>query len=304
MKRVFLTPLLILGISLNAMEPEAKPTDDLIDAAEAGNLEQVKALLKRGTDVSQTNDLGQTALYRAGQNSHLDIMKHLVDAGADVNQVDGCGRTALHIAAFRGHLAIVQLLLGHGASVESKDEDGDTALHQAAFRGHLAVVQFLLERDEDVNQTDYYGLTALHCAARKGRSVVVKLLLERGASPTQKNKDGNTALQEAGAWAFLECSELLVNHLMKIPSDAQHKRRVTAWLCLKGLRLSKDMLRLIDGLIMRDIEAENRENPEGSVAWQQINTIIFCVDGDTATAALKEALFTKFWPNHQIKVPQ
>eukprot|EP00734_Pompholyxophrys_sp_LG126_P000168 Pompholyxophrys_sp_v1_NODE_27_length_3750_cov_2.904465.p3 type:complete len:267 gc:universal NODE_27_length_3750_cov_2.904465:164-964(+) len=266
MKKIILTPLLILCFSLQAMDHPGL----LICAAINEDLEEIRRLLERGTDI---------------------------------NHVITWENTALHCVAIKGNLAIAKLLIEKGADPKRKNINGETALHCAAVSGHPDLVQLFLEKGADITQLSTSDNTALHLAARRGHHAVIKLLLEHGASATTRNNEDKTALQEAGIWGVKECCELLVNHLMRVPSDTQRERRMAAWLCLKRLGLSKDILRLMDGLIMRDIEAENRENPEGSIAEQQINTII-CFNGATAAACLKTALLTKFWPNYQIEGPQ
>lgn len=84
--------------------------------------------------------------------------------------------------------------------------------------------------------------------------------------------------------------ELLINHLMKIPSKAQTKHICTFLLCMKQLRMPRDLAKyILPKHLLAVIEAENREKPDGSVALREINKI---KDEDT-----KKALIAKFWPH-------
>lgn len=60
----------------------------LLDAAECGNLDDVKLHLSRGADVNGKygdKEQTETALTLAMYRGHFDIAKYLVEKGADVN---------------------------------------------------------------------------------------------------------------------------------------------------------------------------------------------------------------------------
>lgn len=63
-------------------------------------------LVKSGTDLDASDDMGWTALMQAASFGHLDVVKLLVDCGADANVADLNGLTALSVAAKSGHLEV------------------------------------------------------------------------------------------------------------------------------------------------------------------------------------------------------
>ena len=68
--------------------------NELIDAADAGNLDAVKDLLARGADVNAKKSNGTTPLYAAAQGGHEAVCHLLVEKGADLNakfKVRGAG---------------------------------------------------------------------------------------------------------------------------------------------------------------------------------------------------------------------
>ncbi|POS73835.1 hypothetical protein DHEL01_v207766 [Diaporthe helianthi] len=67
----------------------------LIEASEEGKLARVRRLVRRGADLSATDDFGETGLHYAAENGHYDVVKELVRAGADMDVVDGHGRTPI-----------------------------------------------------------------------------------------------------------------------------------------------------------------------------------------------------------------
>ena len=146
---------------------------ELVKAANNGELAKVKRLIEKGADVNVvTNDrfLGVVpVLMVATQRGHMDIVKFLVEKGADVNaRTTGNveGGTALMIASARGYLDIVKFLVENGADVNAavttdEVEGGTaTALMIASQEGHLDIVKFLAEKRADVKAANREGKTA------------------------------------------------------------------------------------------------------------------------------------------------
>ena len=142
---------------------------DLFDVIGTGSYEDVKLLLEKGMDISQTNYHGDTALMWAALGGNLEIVKLLLEKGADVSHKNTYGDTALIWVARSGHLEIVKLLLENGADVSHQNIYGNTALIKAAREGHLEIVKLLLENGADTSHANNNGDTALISAARSGR---------------------------------------------------------------------------------------------------------------------------------------
>lgn len=87
----------------------------LWDAARAGDLGQVKALVESGVDVNSATKYGATALTYACDKGHLAVVEFLVEKGADINAVDTFYQaTPLSWALFNDHDDIVVFLIGAG----------------------------------------------------------------------------------------------------------------------------------------------------------------------------------------------
>lgn len=67
----------------------------LIEASEEGKLARVKRLVRRGANLSATDDFGETGLHYAAENGHYDVVKELVRAGSNMEIVDEHGRTPI-----------------------------------------------------------------------------------------------------------------------------------------------------------------------------------------------------------------
>ena len=128
--------------TLRAIDPEAG--EEIDDAAQNGDMEKVKTLLKDNPDlVSSKDKWGRTPLHWAAFGGHKDVATLLLASKAEVNAKAIAGRTPLHLAAGRGHKDVVELLLACKADVNAKDNGGQTPLHLAAANGHKDVAELL-----------------------------------------------------------------------------------------------------------------------------------------------------------------
>jgi len=153
-------------------------SDTFHDAAESGDLEKVKAMLKDNPNLvfSRIFNFGSTPLHAAANNGHKQMVELLLDKGADVNVVDQNDHTPLHHTAGNGHKQVVELLLAKGANVNAKMHYDLTPLHIAASEGHKDVVELLLAKGANVNAKDEGGKTPLY----KAHKDVVELLRKHG----------------------------------------------------------------------------------------------------------------------------
>uniref|UniRef100_UPI003D81C575 Designed ankyrin repeat proteins,Ferritin heavy chain, N-terminally processed n=1 Tax=Homo sapiens TaxID=9606 RepID=UPI003D81C575 len=149
---------------------------ELLEAARAGQDDEVAVLMARGAEVNAADDVGVTPLHLAAQRGHLAIVSVLLAFGASVNAADLWGQTPLHLAATAGHLEIVEVLLRSGASVNARDNIGHTPLHLAAWAGHLEIVEVLLAYGADVFAQDKFGKTPFDLAIDNGNEDIAEVL--------------------------------------------------------------------------------------------------------------------------------
>jgi hypothetical protein len=90
---------------------QAEYISDLLQAAEDGDLAQLKKCLARVRGgVNAADDEGFTALHQAAQEGHADIVQYLLDNGADIDLTDNDGATARDLAENNDHQDVVELL--------------------------------------------------------------------------------------------------------------------------------------------------------------------------------------------------
>ena len=170
------------------------------EAAEAGDINVVRQLLKQGGDPEGRNHFGKSALMVAAMGGHIDIINLLLDAGAKVDTRSGNGgETALVGAIWYKHEEAALLLIDKGAPLNEKSGGEDkTALHLAiCFKASEKVLKAMLAHGADPNVRDYDG-NALHTAVSYKNAAAVRLLVKAGADLTDKSTYGKeTPIQEA-----------------------------------------------------------------------------------------------------------
>jgi ankyrin repeat protein len=163
-------------MSAQAQAPVAK-------AAESGDREAVRALLKKGLDVNEAQGDGSTALHWAAIKGDADMARMLIYAGANVRATTRIGAyTPLYLAAKGGHADVVAALVAAGADAKAVTANGTSPLMIAAAAGDTRSITTLIENGADINARDgAKGETPLMFAAGYNRTEAVKLLLARGA---------------------------------------------------------------------------------------------------------------------------
>jgi ankyrin repeat protein len=164
----------------------------LVQAAAAGDLEGVRALLRQGDDVNATGSDGTTALHWVVRADDLATADALLRAGAKPTVANALGITPAYIAAGNGNAAMLARLLDAGANVATVDASGDTLLMAAVRAGNPDAVQLLLDRGAPVNAVEpQFQHTALMWAVRRNDAPIMKLLIAKGAAIEARTRTGD-----------------------------------------------------------------------------------------------------------------
>jgi hypothetical protein len=91
------------------------PQRALLEAAETGQVERLKKLVRQGVDLEARDEMGETALMKAAHKGYINTVKLLLANGADVNARNPFGETALSLATREGRTYIAELLRQAGA---------------------------------------------------------------------------------------------------------------------------------------------------------------------------------------------
>ncbi len=155
----------------------------IANAAQGGDRETVRTLLKKGADVNEAQGDGTTALHWAAMKGDAEMTRMLLVAGANVRATTRLGSyTPLYLAAKGGYSDVVAALLAGGADPKAVTANGTTPLMIAAAAGDTRSITSLVENGAEIDARDTAkGETPLMFAAGFNRVDAVKLLLARGA---------------------------------------------------------------------------------------------------------------------------
>jgi len=110
------------------------PTTELLRVAESGDVDELRRLLPRISDINARNRHGMTALMKAAFYGHEPMVRALLQHGADPNLTRNDRFTPLALAAFFGHAETVKTLIEFGAKTEAVTRAGASARTWAKAR--------------------------------------------------------------------------------------------------------------------------------------------------------------------------
>jgi ankyrin repeat protein len=174
-----------------------------------------------GSGFSRTEAAG-LSLIDAAKNGDVEAVRALVKRGADVNAPAADGTTALHWASYRDAVETADLLIRAGARVDAANDLGATPLWMASMNGSLAMVRRLLEAGAHPNLSLLLGETPLMIASRSGNPDVVRQLVDKGAKVNTRGPRGQTALM----WAVSQQHPDVVTVLLAHGADVHARSEV------------------------------------------------------------------------------
>jgi ankyrin repeat protein len=167
-------------------------------AAYRGDIDKVRSILEKGTNVDVRDKAGHTSLFYAASAGQLHVIEFLISKGADVNAKDNRGgEMPLFYAGDAGWKKVVELLIVKGADINARGDLGGSALESAAWLGRGDVAELLITKGADVNIRDDWGYIPLHAAACTGLVEIAERLIAKGNDINAKTEWGETPLQSA-----------------------------------------------------------------------------------------------------------
>jgi uncharacterized protein len=179
---IMILSLLLIGCAQEDSSVLGFGRTPFLQAIESGDTTAIRALLNKGSNPNEADDLGWTALMNASGKGYTAVDKILLDKGADVNAKTLNGWTALMRAAEKGRADTAELLLKRGANVNAQNKLGMSSLMLAVESGNPDTVKILLTQKKiDLTAKDNSGRTALSIAKKKNDTTIIDMLNNAGA---------------------------------------------------------------------------------------------------------------------------
>jgi ankyrin repeat protein len=194
----------------------SEAVNQFLQAAEVGDLAQLRTLLATGVDINATNRQGRTAITLASLKQHYDCIEYLIEAGADINKQDQTCFNPFLLACLNNDLRLLRIVLKADPDLNRLSRFGGVGLTPACEKGHLEIVrELLLHTDINMNHTNFVGWTPLLEAivlndGGAKQQEIVKLLLDHGANPHMTDMWGKTPLFLAREKGYEEIAQLLI----------------------------------------------------------------------------------------------
>ncbi|XP_041721886.1 ankyrin repeat and EF-hand domain-containing protein 1 [Coregonus clupeaformis] len=135
------------------------------------------SILEQGADPNASNQVtGRTALMEAARAGAVELVRAILLRGANPNTLDKKHLHATHFAAMGGFFEVIQVLSAYSADMGVMTSEGDTPLHYAARGGFTDCCRFLAQRGCNPKQKNQEGLLPRQIAKDNGYKAVVKEL--------------------------------------------------------------------------------------------------------------------------------
>lgn len=158
-------------------------------------------------DVSDRNNIGESALHLACKLNSPIEGKALLIAGADPYIADAEGRSPISLAINADPDTLAWFF--STAVLSSSDSSGNNPLHYAAMNANVAGVQYLVKAGIGVDSRNKDGQTPLMLSTKKNSPETISALLILGANPRLRDNSGFSILHLSVYWQAKECLTLL-----------------------------------------------------------------------------------------------
>jgi len=226
-------------------------------AASFGNVDQVRLLIKKNSNVGIPDIEGKTPLHCAAASKDpyaVECVQCILETSPSViNWQDYEGCTALHLAVAGGNEAVVLSLISlESCDVNALDNMFRTPLHWAAVFGHSAIVSMLLNSKADASSSDAVGATPLHYAVLNNFAETVEVFLSCAYVKDEADSEGHSAFLWAASSGADDSISCFIRHgvdLMQVDkhgATAVHAASSAGHTSTIQLLLKSDAATLID----------------------------------------------------------
>ncbi|XP_029352980.1 ankyrin repeat and EF-hand domain-containing protein 1 [Echeneis naucrates] len=159
-------------------------------------------MLDGGTDPNATNQkTGVTALMEAAKAGSVQLVRAILRSGGDPNVLDQKRLSAVHYAAMGGFFEVIQVLSAHSADMGVINLEDCTPLHYAAATGNANCCKFLAQRGCNPKLKNQEGLLPRQIAKEAGYKAAAKELKKAERQQRKGNQYSGVGLM-SDLWAL------------------------------------------------------------------------------------------------------
>ena len=237
--------------------------------------DMIDILLEAGSSVNNSSPGRQSALWFAAQHGDVEIVRQLLRRGADTNTLCVKGETPIFIAANLGHTdCLKEILAQKDTAVNVTNHDGCTAIVGAIRNQKLDSVSMLLKYGLQANLCQPVGnkysrsegnLYPLMWAINTDYPSCVDYLLSHGADPSLVSVYGQNSYQHAISQDRADCLSILLEHQSSKHLVEKERRFKSVLQRLKDLK--KGLVRrrhtvCLNELLIESMRTYPRTSPE------------------------------------------
>ncbi|XP_073349434.1 ankyrin repeat and EF-hand domain containing 1a [Pagrus major] len=160
-------------------------------------------MLDGGADPNATDQkTGVTALMEAAKAGSVQLVKAILRAGGNPNTLDNKRLTAVHFAAMGGFFEVIQVLSAYSADMGVINMEECTPLHYAAATGDANCCKFLAQRGCNPKLKNQDGLLPRQIAKDAGHKAAAKELRKAEKQQGKGNTGGGGGGLSSDLWAL------------------------------------------------------------------------------------------------------
>ncbi|XP_067653191.1 ankyrin-1-like [Haliotis asinina] len=183
-------------------------------AAFHGKKEAFDILVKRGADLSVTDEDGDNILHCACGGRNVKIVNYILMQNiVDINEENDGVVTPVMLAAGTGEREIFDILVKRGADLSVTNANNRNILHWACVGGNDKLVNFILmQNNVDINGRNIKGMTPVMLAAYYGKREVFDILVRKRVHLSEVGNDGKNILHLVCEGKNVE----IVKHILRL----------------------------------------------------------------------------------------
>ncbi len=227
-------------------------------------LETIKFLIDQpGNSVTKNTHDGRQYIHWAANKGNVELVKYLISKGSDINRTDDKGATPLSFAAGNGQSnpEIFELFFKAGINPKQKYANGANVLLLGAVNDvDFKLTDFLTSKGLSIKDTDDLGRTFYDYAARSGNVDYLNKIIQKGVKPT--NQALIIASQGSRAKSnTLETYKYLVENVKLEPNVIGENGETV----LHNLVRKKDQTEIINYFIANGVDVNTPDNDGNTV---------------------------------------